>query len=134
MYADVRMNRPVNRDKDYISPGGYEMAMNGKCIQFDFEKYEVWVDDKDSSIVHIMGKNPDYDEFEELDNITVSDLCNVSSITEFFIYTGEPGETDLKPVKLLNCTFAFIPCDEWKQTSVSRDVVKNATVASSIEY
>ena len=83
MYADVRMNRPVNRDKDYISPGGYEMAMNGRSVRVDFEEYEVWVDDKDSSIVHIMGKNPDYDEFEELGNITVSDLCNVSSITEF---------------------------------------------------
>ena len=134
MYADVQMNRPVDRDKDYISPGGYEMVMNGRSIQFDFEEYEVGFDDEDSSIIHIMGRNPDYDEFEELGNVMVSDLCNVNSITEFFIYTGEPGETDLKPVELLNCTFAFVPHDNWKQTSASKEVIKNAIITSSIEY
>lgn len=125
MYADVKMNRPVDRNKDYISPGGYEMIMNGKTIKFDFLEYVISIDEKDQSIIHIEHRKPDSEEFEDLDKVVVDDLYNVTSITDFFIYTGEPGESDLKPIELLDVHFVLL-YEFSKQISIPDSVLKAA--------
>lgn len=129
LYADVKMNRAVDKTKDYISPGGYEMVMNGKSVQFDFEESATNVDEDDPTIIHIMHKNPDYDEYEELNDITAEDLRNVTAIPEFFVYTGEPGESDLCPVRLIACAFV-LPYDDWEQINISGDVCEQAVMGS----
>lgn len=131
MFADIKMNRSVSGDKDNFSPGGYEMVMNGKNIRFDFQDYQSWVDEVDPSIVHIQGKNPDDKEFECLTDITIEDLNNVTAIQEFFIFTGEAGETDLKPVELLACSFVLTD-DNGRHIVISERVVKHAVVTSNI--
>lgn len=131
MYADVKMNRPVDTEKDYISPGGYEMKMGNKLIQFDFEDYGVSIDKNDASIIHIEAKNPDFDTFPELESVTKELLERVTDIPEFFIFTGEPGETDLKPVELLACTFC-LPYENWKNIGVPTSICKKAVMCSNI--
>lgn len=131
MYADVKMNRPVDLEKDYISPGGYAMKMGNKTIHFDFEEYDVYVDRKDNSIIHIEQCNPDYSEFEDLEEVTENLLKRVIDIPEFFIFTGEPGETDLKPVKLLSCTFC-LPYED-KRFGIPTSVCRKAVLASNIK-
>lgn len=34
IHYTIKMNHPVDLDKDYISSGGYEMIMSGRHVQF----------------------------------------------------------------------------------------------------
>lgn len=131
MYADVKMNRSVDSEADYISPGGYAMRMGDRLIRFDFKESCTSVDKKDDSIIHIEHRDPDFDVFDDLRYVTPDLLRRVSDISEFFIYTGEKGETDLKPVQLLNCTFC-LPYNDYKNIGVASTVCKEAIVTSNI--
>lgn len=131
MYAKVKMSRPVDKEKDYISPGGYWMDFGGKDIQFDFCESATTIDDKDASILHIELKNPDYEEFEELKLLDVKDLEQVKSIPEFFIYTGEKCETDLRPIELLELGF-ILPFRCFCKIRVPEDIVKDAVLACEL--
>ena len=132
MQATVKMNRAVDKENDYISPGGYEFVMNGKNVQFDFEESQTMIDKEDPSIIHIMHKNPDYNSFEDLLSLLKNDLENVTEIPEFFVYTGEPGETDLMPVSLLDCSFV-LPYADFEQIDVPKSVCEKAVLASNID-
>ena len=49
LYQSIKFNRPVDKEKDVISPGGYEIKVkdkngNIKSIAFDFEDYEGGID------------------------------------------------------------------------------------------
>ena len=103
MYATIRFNRPIDIDKDYISPGGYTIMSNGREYQFDFEDYEGRVDKDESDLLHIECRHPDAYSFADIANITEDTLAGIKEFTEFFIYIGEPS--DLKPVKLESCDF-----------------------------
>lgn len=101
---DIRFNRQVNPDKDFVSPGGYEMVIDGKSVRFDFTNYEGNVDKSDSSIVHMEATWLDTETFPESAKITKKMMKNITKISEFFVYTGEADETDLQPVELLAVT------------------------------
>lgn len=110
MCAEIKFNRAVDPDKDYISPGGYEFVMNGKTVCFDFCDYEGGRKPGRPSVVEFVQKNPDYDTFEDLKNVTEDDLKNVEKIEEFFVYLGEDGESEgLEPVKVEHLWFEVIP-------------------------
>ncbi len=109
MYSAIRFNRPISLKKDYLFPGGYEMVMNGKTVPFDFDEYEGWVDETDRSVLHCVQRNPDYDTFPGLENVSEDDLSHVEKIEEFYVYTGEPGESDIEPVEILELGFEVIP-------------------------
>jgi len=126
MYAGVRMSRAIDPNTDFISPGGYEMIMNGKKIPFDFEIFIGGRCPIDYSLLEIELKNPMYDEYPDLNSITEDMLNNVTEITEFFVYTGEIGETDLKPISLEYVSFV-LPY-EWKEIEVPLEIVKAANV------
>lgn len=130
MYAGVRMNRDINPEKDYVSPGGYEMVMDGKKINFDFEEYIGGRVKEDDSLLEIEVKNPDWNTFPEMKDITKDMLRNITEITEFFVYTGEPGESDLKPISLEYVSFVF-PYDNWEEIQVAQNVVESACVTSN---
>lgn len=114
LYQTIKFNRPVDKDKDCVSPGGYELKMKDedgtvKTVQFDFEDYEGGIDEKDPTIVHCMQKNPDYNTFEDLNTVTEDMLRNVTEAVEWFIYTGEPGdENPLYPVEITDILFEII--------------------------
>lgn len=131
MNCALKMNRKVDSEKDYISPGGYEFKMVNKVVQFDFENYSVEIDKDNPSIIHIEGKCPDVDVYPELLNVTSEMLSQVIEIPEFFIFTGEPGETDLKPTELLQCSFC-LPYEDCKTIIVTSSVCKNAVMCSNI--
>lgn len=111
MYSKIKFNRPINRDTDCVSPGGYEFVMNGKTVAFDFEDFEGSISKDDPTVLEVMQKNPDYDTFPDLNSVTVEDLENVEKIEEFYVYTGEDDEpgSDLAPVSLLELWFWVIP-------------------------
>ena len=95
MYISLLMDRPIDKEKHYISPGGYEFNFNGKNISFDF-----------CMSSGTICKNPRMIEFElrELDLTTFPEsekllnkscLKNVRKIEEFYIYTGEDNEQEI---------------------------------------
>lgn len=122
LYQSVRFNRPIDKEKDFISPGGYGISVkdeagNERYVEFDFEDYEGNIDRKDSTIVHCMQKNPDYDSFDDLDILNEHMLKNITTVDEWFIFTGEPGDTKngevpLMPVEILNPEFEIIIGDK----------------------
>lgn len=133
MHSTIRFNRPINLDNDILSPGGYEMTMSEKEVKFDFDNYEGYVDKDDPSILHAVQKNPSYDCFEDLLFLTGENLRNVTEINEFFVYTGEDEETDLRPVSVEDITFEVLnDKDEWELIVVYKDVLEKASVCSNI--
>lgn len=119
LHQSVKFNRPVNKDKDTVSPGGYEIRVKDidgsiKSISFDFEDYEGEIDKNDATIVHCMQKNPDYACFKELNILNEYMLRHIVSVTEWFIFTGElddvkENETPLIPVEIQEPMFEIIP-------------------------
>lgn len=98
MYAGIRFDHLVILEKDYISTGGYECKSGDTVIAFDFENTEMAANDDNALVLDVMQKNPDYEAFEDLGKLTARMLRNISGFPEFYVYTGEPGESDLEPV------------------------------------
>lgn len=113
LYQEIRFNRPVDKDKDYVMPGGYELEMEKEdgtrvCVQFDFEHYEGGISDEDPTIVEAMQKNPDHD-FEDLNEVTGYMLRHVTKCIEWYVYTGEPEETvGFYPVEVIDPHFVLL--------------------------
>lgn len=123
MELQVKFNRNIDLDKDYITPGGYEMVMNGRTVEFDFcNSYSaVHMDDSTIGIFHL--ENMDVFSFPELKKIRLKDLKNVTSINECYVYTGEDGESDLEVVSVEKITF-FAPYSRENVIDVPDDVIE----------
>ena len=127
MYAGIIFNRPIDTSKDYISPGGYTFVMDGREVTFDFEYSSGDVYRDEPNVFHIETKNPDWGYIGQ--NITEEMLRKVTDIKEFFVYTGEAGETDLEPVGLKYVEF-WLPHDNWREIHVDANVVRAACVSN----
>lgn len=100
-HLHLKMDRPIDKKLHYISPGGYEFeTMDGKTYGMDFTLSEGCVDVKDSSIVEFTLKDPDYEFFPEIAELR-NRLEDIVRIVEFYIYTGEAGEPEIRPEKIL---------------------------------
>lgn len=127
LYQSVKFNRPIDKEKDFISPGGYELKMKDKdgtekTVQFDFEDFEGGVNENDPCVLDCMQKNPDYNTFPDLKTVTKHMLQNVTEVVEWFIYTGEPEDTDLLiPVEVTDASFVIIG-ENMKQIPISVEI------------
>ena len=113
MELQVKFNRPVDLEKDYIVPGGYSMIMDGKEVEFDFCQCSSGISNEDASVVIFSVTGMDYDSFPALRKLRIKDLENISSIRECFVYTGEPGESDLKVESIKNILFILPHNKPW---------------------
>ena len=123
MCYDLKFSREINPNKDYISPGGYEIISNGRTYSFDFEKYYAKVDEKDRTVLHVWHKKMDIESFPEAKKLTPKILSKTEEISEFFIYLGE-NDTDLQPIAVNNLHFKVLD-DLTKEIHVSEDICKN---------
>ena len=118
LYQIVKFNRPIDKVKDYISPGGYTFKVKDRkgkvhTISFDFCESEGHIEDS-PKLFHCMQKEPDYESFKDLDILDEYMLQNIISVEEWFIFTGDPedieGDTEpLKPVKIIEPVIEIIP-------------------------
>lgn len=113
MELQVKFNRAVDLDKDYLCPGGYEMIMNGKSVQFDYHYTQSGISNEDPSVVIFSVDGADFSCFPEFRKISVDDLKSISSIEECFVYTGEPGESDLEVISIEKITFILPNNKPW---------------------
>ena len=110
LYQTIRFNRPIDPETDYISPGGYTLRMrcedgSEKSLEMDFYESEGGMDDKNRCLARFMQKDLMFDEYLELQTITEYMLRHIEKVEEWYIYTGEPGESDLKPVAIEGAYF-----------------------------
>lgn len=111
MELQIKFNRNVDLNKDYIIPGGYEMVMNGRDVGFDFYRNNYGVSKLDPTVCIFSLDAADYETCPEFEKVTVDDLKHITSINECFVYMGEPGESDLKVVSVEKISF-LLPFDE----------------------
>lgn len=122
MELQVKFSRPVDFNMDYVVPGGYEMVMNGKPVQFDFNHNNYGISRFDSSVVIFSLSGADLECFPEFEKVTIDDLQHISKIIECFVYLGEPGESDLKVVSVEKITF-MLPFEKTCVVDVPENVI-----------
>jgi len=130
MSAGIRFNRPLTAD-DYISPGGYEMSMNGKYVRFDFHMYAGSINKKDPYLADFLMTFPDSDSFYDLVFLSVNDLETVSSLEDFFVDTRDSKDSDLYAVGLDYLTFT-VSTPRPKDIIVSKEILDTAKITESI--
>lgn len=100
MYALIKFDRPIDKDRHVISPGGYEMTFsNGETVRFDFMNFEGSVTHDDETVLNCHMKILDIDSFPESEFLKTF-TGSVTAIKEFFVYTGELNDPEINPVKL----------------------------------
>lgn len=104
MSIGFRFNRPLT-ERDYLSPGGYEIKTKYRSFAFDFEDYEGRIDEKNRDTAHFSARHPDRSAFPCIDVMTERDIRNIKSLVECYVYTGEENETDLRTRELLYMIF-----------------------------
>lgn len=102
-FIDIKFDRPIDKDNDFISPGGYEIELkDDRTIRFDFLDYEGYIDPEDPSVLHIIHSNLDVAVFPESKELLNVKRDDIKRIIECYIYTGELDETRIRPVKILS--------------------------------
>lgn len=108
MVISVKMDRPINPDVHYISPGGYElMFVNGESIAFDFSESYGKIDKADPSVIHFSLFDLDTASFPESKILGKKLLLfKVTKIVECYIYTGEDNEdAPINPLEIKEMYF-----------------------------
>lgn len=112
MNFELLFDRDIDKNKHYISPGGYEIVNNGKHYRFDFCSFLGSVDKKDKRklVCTVRDLDEDYGQSTEVTKA----LLQHSSCEEFYVYTGEGSDEtiptslgEIVPTQLLNLTFNF---------------------------
>ena len=115
MNYTLEMDRPVDFEKHYISPGSYELEKNGRICRFDF--YESTMNEGRNNTLAV--EVADFDEEYAKDNDFVNAFDDYKDIfnfhyTEFFIFTGEYNDEEINVSKLINLTYTFCDVDNHK--------------------
>lgn len=115
MNYTLEMDRPVDFEKHYISPGSYELEKNGRICRFDF--YESTMNEGRNNTLAV--KVADFDEEYARDNDFKNEFDDYKDIfnfhyTEFFIFTGEDNDEEINVSKLINLTYTFCDIDNHK--------------------
>jgi len=122
MCAGIKMERDIVKGEDFCFFGDYEMVIDGKKIQFDFETVYVDISTDDPSVFILNLVNPLYDEYPELKTLSKDMFLKVSKVTSFHVcdHSSVDGQ-GLKPISLEYLAFVF-PNDNWEKIPVSKKV------------
>lgn len=104
MYLTTEFDRPVDKNKHYLSPGGYEAVINEKAFGFDFNESSGTIDKENPAVVHWKLRDLDTESFPESE-ILEKHADEISAITECFVYTGEDDEPEIYLKKVLSMAF-----------------------------
>ena len=115
MNYTLEMDRPVDFEKHYISPGGYELEKDGRVCRIDF--CESLINGGKNNTLDIEAT--DFDEEYARDNDFKNEFDDYKDIfnfhyTEFFIFTGEYDDEEINVSKLINLRYTFCDVDNHK--------------------
>ena len=106
MYAQItlKMDRPIDKNKHYISPGGYEVTLkDSSTIAFDFCDSEGYIDELDPSIITFDLHADDYDAFSDMTTL-LDRYREIKSLSECYIHTGEHNDPEINVERIINFT------------------------------
>lgn len=93
MSFTVTMDRPIEKGKHYLDPGGYEVVINGKTVEFDFENSVGSVDPENPCKITFTTERLDLSCFPEAKMLMDKENVRaISRIEDFYVYTGEKNE------------------------------------------
>ena len=122
MYALIKFDRPIDKDRHVISPGGYEMTFNnGETVRFDFKGCSGRIDPADNRVFKCEMSILDIEAFPDSEFLKTF-TGSVTAINEFFVYTGEVGDPEINPVEL---KALFMYNDKFETISVDRNLLAN---------
>lgn len=101
MTMDLKFDRPIVKEKHYISPGGYAFRSGGKTYHFDFLCFEGRIDPEDPTILHAEVHHLDKDYSYDMSDFNAE---NLQEIEEFFVYTGEYDDPEIYLESVLSLT------------------------------
>ena len=87
--ARFKFNRPINKESDCISVGGFAVTARGEQYCFDFETYYGYVDKEDPTVIRYEGRNLDIETFPESKNLQDYALENIETLDECSIDTDD---------------------------------------------
>lgn len=98
-FLTLRMDRPIEKDKHYISPGGYAVRLDdGSTKEFDFMDSYGYIDDNDPCVIRFELRHPD-SEYPGIYKLC-ENMYRVTALTECFVYTGESDEPEINVAKI----------------------------------
>lgn len=105
----LTMDRPIDKEKHYISPGSYQMLFEtGQSVQFDFLDSCRQVDSDDPTKVAFEVYNLDKEAFPESVDLPKLLLnSKVIGIEDFFVYCGEDDEPEINVVGVSDVSFTI---------------------------
>ena len=111
MHLTYRMDRPIDPERHYLSPGGYSLEFaDGTVIPFDFEDSAGVV--KNDRAIFVM-KGLDISCFRSAKMLPDYLMhSQIAAVREAFIYTGEAHEDpEIHPVAVEQMSFTLIGSD-----------------------
>ena len=110
MILVLQMDREIDKDKHYISPGGYEFksSKSEEPLQFDFFDYAGFIDSNDKTKILFETEALDEQTFPGIiDKLNKSFCEDINEITEFYIYTGEDEDPEINLSKIIDISLLF---------------------------
>ena len=107
MNFDTVMDRPVERNVHYISPGGYELKFaSGMTMNFDFIYSEGSIDETNPRIVHWVVRSLD-ESYGKCTDVSLAfqlkkNGVNGAKFAEFYVHTGEYDDPEITCVAIQN--------------------------------
>jgi len=101
MYISILMDRPIDKDLHYISPGGFAFDFGGKVIEFDFVCYAGSINQENPRLVDFVMMDLDISSFPDAKILNNKEsLEDIRGIDECFVYTGEYNEPEIHPERI----------------------------------
>ena len=106
----LQMDREIDKDKNYVSPGGYEFksSKSEEPLQFDFFDYAGYIDSNDRTKILFETELLDKQSFPGIiDKLNKSFCEDINEITDFYIYTGDDEDPELNLSKIIDVSLLF---------------------------
>lgn len=101
MQFDLKFDRPIDRNKHYISPGGY--TLNNKT--FDFNRFTGTIIDDNILQCVVNDFDEDYAIENGIKEVVPEDVTK--NFSEFYIFTGEYDDPEINALSVDNLYFWF---------------------------
>lgn len=127
MYLLLEMDRPIDKDKHVISPGGYEI--NHKC--FDFNQYEGCINKDNPCLLECYLRDFDDSLDEEIEEVTITARDINKGFNEFYIYVGEYGDPEINVKEVKEIVFEMYDpkTDKFSKIVASKEILESANKA-----
>ena len=118
MKFTLQFDKPIPKERALVSPGGYEINMDGECIQFDFTHYAGEIDQDDPKRLYVEVFNYDDRTFPDMYKITIDKLNSIAknlSFEEFYVDIDKAYEGNVVKVTALSLDFGSEGWFDWPE-------------------